>query len=109
MFPQKITGRYEGGRAIYSPQLEYTEWVPLGRGDPLKNDPTYDYSPPKVDFVKYWADGTGHKEKGKTDILLLGVPQQRHKEPANKHTATRRNFAYNDVSFRRFLFKIKGF
>uniref|UniRef100_A0A336LB21 CSON007234 protein n=1 Tax=Culicoides sonorensis TaxID=179676 RepID=A0A336LB21_CULSO len=91
------TGRYDGGRAIYSPQLEYTEWVPLGRGDPLKNDPTYDYSPPKIDFVKYWADGTGHKEKGKTDILLLGVPQQRHKEPTNKHMATRRNFAYNDL------------
>lgn len=91
-------GRYDGGRAIYSPQLEYTEWIPLGRGDPLKNDPTYDYSPPKIDFVKYWADGTGHKEKSKTDILLLGVPHQRQKEPSNKHIATRRNFVYNDVS-----------
>ncbi|XP_063702923.1 uncharacterized protein LOC134832726 [Culicoides brevitarsis] len=95
--PIETGSRYEGGRAIYSPQLEYTEWVPLGRGDPLKNDPTYDYSPPKVDFVKYWADGTGHKEKGKTELLLLGVPQQRHKEPANKHQATRRNFAFNDL------------
>lgn len=69
----------------------------MGRGDPLKNDPTYDYSPPKLDLVKYWADGTGHKDKSKTDILLLGVPQQRQKEPANKHGPVRRNFVYNDV------------
>lgn len=95
-----IVGRQEGARAIYSPQLEYTEWVPMGRGDPLKNDPTYDYSPPKLDLVKYWADGSGHKDKAKTDILMLGTPQQRQKEHTNKHGSVRRNFVYNDVSIK---------
>ncbi|XP_065223550.1 myb-like protein U isoform X2 [Planococcus citri] len=37
-----------------SPKMDYDEWTPLGRGDPLKNDPTFDYSPPMVGKVKYW-------------------------------------------------------
>lgn len=36
--------------------MEYDEWTPLGRGDPLKNDPTYDYVPPVLDRVHYWVD-----------------------------------------------------
>lgn len=43
--------------------------MPVGRGDPLNNDPTYDYSPPVLDRVRYWGDGY----KPKNDILLLGV------------------------------------
>ncbi|RZC35047.1 uncharacterized protein BDFB_002775, partial [Asbolus verrucosus] len=29
--------------------MDYDQWKPLGRGDPLKNDPTYDYVPPVLD------------------------------------------------------------
>lgn len=71
------------------------EWRPVGRGDPLKNDPTFDYSPPTLDRVRYWADTDKEKEKpeeisaalidaklkkanpGKNEILLLGVTGDR--------------------------------
>lgn len=72
------------------------EWRPVGRGDPLKNDPTFDYSPPTLDRVRYWADpDKDNKDKtdeasanvidaklkkanpGKNEILLLGVTGDR--------------------------------
>lgn len=53
--------------------MEYNEWTPVGRGDPLKNDPTYDYSPPVLDRVRYWESG---KDKS-GDILLLGVSSKK--------------------------------
>ena len=53
--------------------MEYNEWTPVGRGDPLKNDPTYDYSPPVLDRVRYWDSG---KDKS-GDILLLGVSSKK--------------------------------
>lgn len=34
--------------------MDFDEWTPLGRGDPLKNDPTFDYLPPVLDKVHYW-------------------------------------------------------
>lgn len=74
-------------------------WTPIGPGDPLNKDPTYDYSPPVLNRVRYWADtiakgsvaaeppaaasyqrhvqNNPHNNvvhKTKTDILLLGVP-----------------------------------
>lgn len=74
-------------------------WTPIGPGDPLNKDPTYDYSPPVLDRVRYWAETTAtgssmaakpaaipyssyqhnnpHSNvvhKTKSDILLLGVP-----------------------------------
>uniref|UniRef100_A0A0K8WLA3 Zonadhesin n=2 Tax=Bactrocera latifrons TaxID=174628 RepID=A0A0K8WLA3_BACLA len=61
----------------FSPRLDYSnEWRPVGRGDPLKNDPTFDYSPPTLEHVRYWAetttkDGGNSKEEndsGKQDI-----------------------------------------
>ncbi|XP_049278732.1 uncharacterized protein LOC125761555 [Anopheles funestus] len=63
-------------RNFHSPRLEYNEWLPVGRGDPLKNDPTYDYSPPVLDRVRYWSDGAKDKTSG-NDILLLGVPSKK--------------------------------
>ncbi|XP_047002612.1 uncharacterized protein LOC124619992 [Schistocerca americana] len=44
------------GRGVFSPRVDYDEWTPLGRGDPLKNDPTYDYVPPVLDRVHYWLE-----------------------------------------------------
>lgn len=70
------------GRSLF-PRLEYTnEWTPVGRGDPLK-DPTYDYMPPVLDRVRYWAEGTSHKNKN--DVLVLGVPSKKISS-ANKKT-----------------------
>ncbi|GLH15988.1 Uncharacterized protein GBIM_20374 [Gryllus bimaculatus] len=36
--------------------MDYDEWTPLGRRDPLKNDPTYDYVPPVLERVHYWIE-----------------------------------------------------
>lgn len=65
--------------------------MPVGRGDPLKNDPTFDYSPPVLDRVQYW--GNSNKSKEKKDILLLGVTSKRsHKKEPKHNTIMRRNF-----------------
>lgn len=47
------------------------EWTPVGKSDPFRG-PTFDYQPPVLERVRYWADGTTHKDK--SDVLLLGVP-----------------------------------
>lgn len=72
---------------IFSPRMDYDQWKPLGRGDPLKHDPTFDYVPPVLDRVQYWVDPAMRKpdppipgETQKTEILLLGVTS---KKPAN--------------------------
>lgn len=53
--------------------MDYDEWTPLGRGDPLKNDPTFDYVPPVLDRVQYWLDSHTTEPSVKRDILVLGV------------------------------------
>jgi hypothetical protein len=68
------------GRALF-PRAEYTnEWQPVGKGDPLK-DPTYDYLPPVLDRVRYWAEGTGNKN----EVLVLGVPSKKLIKPNEKY------------------------
>ncbi|XP_058815592.1 uncharacterized protein LOC131679058 [Topomyia yanbarensis] len=69
--------------SIFSPRLDYNEWLPVGRGDPLKNDPTYDYSPPVLDRVRYWPENLANKDKG-SDILLLGVPSKKSSSKADQ-------------------------
>lgn len=44
----------KNGNVQISPRMDFDEWTPLGRGDPLKNDPTFDYLPPVLDKVLYW-------------------------------------------------------
>lgn len=76
------------------------EWRPLGHGDPLQKDPTYDYSPPALDRVRYWAENNGSsssstasaqdarqklpaellRNKTKNEILLLGVSGERERD-----------------------------
>ncbi|KAM8716643.1 hypothetical protein ACLKA7_003510 [Drosophila subpalustris] len=79
--------------ATTAPRLDpnnNNEWRPLGHGDPLQKDPTYDYSPPALDRVRYWAENNGSNQdarqklppevlrnKTKSEILLLGVASQR--------------------------------
>jgi hypothetical protein len=48
--------RGSGSRGLFAPRVEYDEWTPLGHGDPLKNDPTYDYVPPVLERVRYWIE-----------------------------------------------------
>ncbi|XP_044732362.1 flocculation protein FLO11-like [Chrysoperla carnea] len=72
-------------RGLFSPRMDYDQWTPLGRGDPLKNDPTYDYVPPVLDRVHYWIDPASRKpdpplpsnEMKKTEILVLGVSSKK--------------------------------
>ncbi|XP_032665999.1 mucin-12-like isoform X2 [Odontomachus brunneus] len=58
---------------VFSPRMDYDEWTPLGRGDPLKNNPTFDYVPPVLDRVQYWLDSHTTEPSSKRDILVLGV------------------------------------
>lgn len=55
-FTEPVRGSSKDSRGIFSPRMEYDEWTPLGRGDPLKNDPTYDYVPPVLERVHYWIE-----------------------------------------------------
>lgn len=88
----------------YSPLVDHTnEWIPVGRGDPLRNDPTYDYSPPVLDRVKYWADTTssGNTSKDKKDVLLLGVTTKKQTTPKeSKYGSIRRNYYTNHIPTR---------
>lgn len=90
------------GRALISPRVDYNEWLPVGKADPLKNEPTFDYSPPILDRVHYWGDTT----KDKKDILLLGVSSKRnlYTQPNTNHVmqnepqpSNRRNFYMSEV------------
>lgn len=86
MFVKNIENKE--GRALMFPRVEYNgQWTPVGRGDPLK-DPTYDYMPPVLDRVRYWAEGTSNKNKN--DILVLGVPSK-------KLSAKKDKFPYGPV------------
>ncbi|XP_076766734.1 uncharacterized protein LOC143433321 [Xylocopa sonorina] len=58
---------------LFSPRMDYDEWTPLGRGDPLKNNPTFDYVPPVLDRVQYWLDSHTTEPSAKRDVLVLGV------------------------------------
>ncbi|XP_034257052.1 lysine-rich arabinogalactan protein 19 [Thrips palmi] len=55
---------------IPSPRMDFDEWTPLGHGDPLKNDPTYDYVPPVLDRVHYWME----ESSARRDVDLNAVP-----------------------------------
>uniref|UniRef100_A0AAG5DAW7 Uncharacterized protein n=1 Tax=Anopheles atroparvus TaxID=41427 RepID=A0AAG5DAW7_ANOAO len=80
-------------RNFHSPRLEYNEWLPVGRGDPLKNDPTYDYSPPVLDRVRYWSEGGSKEKAAGNDILLLGVPSKKVSKDWNSvPPVARRNY-----------------
>lgn len=66
----------------FSPRMDFDQWKPLtGRGDPLRNDPTYDYEPPVLERVHYWADETRlereHYPERKSEILMLGVSSRK--------------------------------
>lgn len=96
----------------FSPRMDFDQWKPLtGRGDPLRNDPTYDYEPPILERVHYWADDTrverDHYPERKSEILMLGVssrkpsiaathpPQQTRRPLIRPTTPKYEDFAYN--------------
>ncbi|KAL3266131.1 hypothetical protein HHI36_010316 [Cryptolaemus montrouzieri] len=85
--------------------MDYEQWKPLGRGDPLKDDPTFDYVPPVLDRVHYWIDPASRKpdssvsENRKTEILLLGVSSK--KPSTGSHSADSRKDVFD--SFMKFV------
>ncbi|XP_055548718.1 uncharacterized protein LOC129732168 [Wyeomyia smithii] len=92
------------GRSMFSPRMEYNEWHPVGRGDPLKNDPTYDYSPPVLERVRYWPENMANKDKN-SDILLLGVPSKKSSSKAvdqqlgwSNNIPLRRNYYHHQIN-----------
>lgn len=68
-----LAGQAESKPRVFSPRMDYDEWTPLGRGDPLKNNPTFDYVPPVLDRVLYWLNSHTTEPSAKRDILVLGV------------------------------------
>lgn len=52
---------------LFSPRMEFTHWRPIGRGDPLQNDPTFDYVPPVLERVRYWASSEEQKRGSEED------------------------------------------
>ncbi|XP_053691849.1 uncharacterized protein LOC128740336 [Sabethes cyaneus] len=91
-------------RSMFSPRMEYNEWHPVGRGDPLKNDPTFDYSPPVLERVRYWPENMANKDKS-SDILLLGVPSKKSSSKAvdqqlgwSNNIPVRRNFYHHQIN-----------
>ncbi|CAG9135254.1 unnamed protein product [Plutella xylostella] len=74
--------------SIFSPRMVFDQWKPLtGRGDPLRNDPTYDYEPPVLERVHYWADEP--RPDRKSEVLMLGVssrkPSVAPRQPPRRH------------------------
>nr|CAH7715444.1 unnamed protein product [Callosobruchus chinensis] len=85
-------------RSIFSPRMDYEQWKPLGRGDPLNNDPTYDYVPPVLDRVQYWVDPADRKpdavpseENQKTEVLLLGITSKKPASGSSPKADSRRD------------------
>lgn len=72
-FVFSFPGQNESKPRVFSLRMDYDEWTPLGRGDPLKNNPTFDYVPPVLDRVQYWLDSHTTEPSTKRDILVLGV------------------------------------
>lgn len=70
--------------------------MPVGRGDPLKNDPTYDYSPPVLERVRYWAESSS-KNKDKNNILLLGVASKKSSRKESKYNMPIRRNYYGEL------------
>lgn len=75
-------------KSIFSPRMDYNQWKPLGRGDPLKNDPTFDYVPPVLDQVHYWMEPESKSANNvsggkKSEILILGVASKKPAKSPN--------------------------
>ncbi|KAL1509865.1 hypothetical protein ABEB36_004538 [Hypothenemus hampei] len=78
-------------KSLFSPRMDYNQWKPLGRGDPLKNDPTFDYVPPVLDPVQYWMDPKKGDQQKSGEILLLGVSSKKPASPYKQSIASDRN------------------
>ncbi|RZF39390.1 hypothetical protein LSTR_LSTR000911 [Laodelphax striatellus] len=83
-------------RGIFSPRMQYDEWTPLGRGDPLKNDPTFDYMPPVLERVQYWmspAARTPEPPRSTTSTLPPPVVlDRRYQELTGNQHRTRQQY-----------------
>lgn len=89
--------------------MDFDQWKPLtGRGDPLRNDPTYDYEPPVLERVHYWAEDTRlereHVPERKAEVLMLGVSSRRPsaapRPPPRRHQRPHPPPKYEDYSYK---------
>ncbi|KAH1005305.1 hypothetical protein HUJ04_006316 [Dendroctonus ponderosae] len=101
-FEEESARNRNAQKGLFSPRMDYNQWKPLGRGDPLKNDPTFDYVPPALDRVHYWVDTEPHPQDAssssrdpshKSEILLLGVASKKPAVPSgfNQQAIDRRD------------------
>lgn len=100
---EPIRGSGKDPRGLFSPRMEYDEWTPLGRGDPLKNDPTYDYVPPVLERVHYWIEPSsrtpdppiataGHASKApEISRVSYKKPDYAHRETDNSSADSRKD------------------
>ncbi|XP_022128672.2 pollen-specific leucine-rich repeat extensin-like protein 2 isoform X1 [Pieris rapae] len=95
--------------SIFSPRMDFDQWKPLtGRGDPLHNDPTYDYEPPMLERVHYWADDSRlereHYPEKKSEVLMLGVSSRKPSVSSRPPTPPKRSNTpppkYEDYSYK---------
>ncbi|CAG2063615.1 unnamed protein product, partial [Timema podura] len=81
------TSKQQGERrGAFSPRVDYEEWTPLGRGDPLKNDPTYDYLPPVLERVNYWMNPSSRTPDPPPPDALQEVPSPTQPEGADSRS-----------------------
>lgn len=90
--------------------MDFDQWKPLtGRGDPLRNDPTYDYEPPMLEKVHYWADDSRlereHYPEKKSEVLMLGVSSRKPSVSSRPPTPPKRNHSpppskYEDYAYK---------
>lgn len=92
--------------------MDFEQWKPLtGRGDPLRNDPTYDYEPPVLERVHYWAEETRlereHFPERKSEVLMLGVSSRKPSVtsrqpplPPRRHMHRPQSNKYEDFTYK---------
>lgn len=90
--------------------------MPVGYTDPLKDEPTLDYSPPTLERVRYWSefnDGNNNKNvkpsvntntnnnhlNEKNEMLMLGQPIKLYAH--NKHSTNQLTHTEAKSSHRR--------
>lgn len=93
--------------------MDFEQWKPLtGRGDPLRNDPTYDYEPPLLERVHYWADEAKaereHVPEKKSEVLMLGVSSRKPSVTPRPHPPRRQQFRIPSQKYEDFTYKLSN-
>ncbi|VVD04604.1 unnamed protein product [Leptidea sinapis] len=102
-----------GIASIFSPRMDFEQWKPLtGRGDPLRNDPTYDYEPPMLDKVHYWADDSRTESQiipeKKSEVLVLGVSSRKPSISSKPSVPPKRHLTSSPSKYEDYSYKFNG-